>query len=62
MIQEFVLFPSFFYCGPLLWAGKGDGICFSFLGGINNHSDTLSVGNSRKALFISTHFLCMEVK
>lgn len=45
----------------MIWPLAPKGVHLSFLGGTNNLSDTLSVGNSRKALFISTHFLLTEV-
>lgn len=45
----------------VVWAVPPTGAHLSFLGGTNNISDTLSVGNLRKALFISTHFLLTEV-
>lgn len=45
----------------VVWAVPPNGVHLSFLGGTNNISDTLSVGNSRKALFISTHVPLTEV-
>lgn len=54
---------TLFFYGQVrvIWPLAPKGVHLSFLGGTNNLSDTLSVGNSRKALFISTHFLLTEV-
>lgn len=59
-----LVFPplwSFFYGQVRVIWPVPPNVHLSFLGGTNNLSDTLSVGNSRKALFISTHFLLTEV-